>query len=261
MDQSLWVSKTGLDAQQTAMNMISNNLANSNTTAFKSGRAAFQSLMYQTIRQPGAQSSQNTQLPGGLMFGTGVQTIATEQNFTQGSVVQTGNQLDTMINGRGFFPISMPDGTIAYTRDGHFQLNSSGQIVTASGYTVQPGFTVPQGTTSITISSDGLVSAVTASSTTPVQLGTIELTDFANTGGLQPIGQNLYRETAASGSAQTGAPGSTSFGTLTQGNLEGSNVNTVEELVNLIQVQRLYEMNSKAISAVDGMLQYVNQHL
>lgn len=261
MDQALWIAKTGLDAQQTRMSVISNNLANVNTTGFKRGQAEFQDLLYQNERQVGARSSQNTQLPSGLMLGTGVRTVSTQKLFTQGNIQQTGNSLDVAIQGRGFFQILQPDGSVAYTRDGTFQLSNSGQLVTPNGNPVQPAITVPQNTQSITIGSDGTVSAQIAGQTQPTQLGTIQLTDFINPAGLQPIGNNLYLESAASGSPQTGTPGISGLGTLVQGSLEGSNVNTVSELVNMIETQRAYEMNSKAISTSNHMLRYATNNL
>ncbi len=261
MNPALWIAKTGLDAQQTRMAVISNNLANASTTGFKRGRAVFEDLLYQNVRQAGAQSSQNTQLPSGLMLGTGVRTVATEKLFTQGNLAQTGNTLDLAIQGRGFFQILLPDGSISYGRDGSFQVNSQGQIVTASGDVLQPGITVPANTQSLTIGSDGVVSALVAGSAAPTQIGSIQLSDFINPAGLQPIGQNLFLETAASGAPQSGTPGQTGLGTLVQGSVETSNVNIVEELVNMIETQRAYEMNSKAIQTTDQMLQYVSNNL
>jgi len=261
MNRALWSAKTGLDAQQTRMAVISNNLANANTTGFKRDRALFEDLVYQNVRQVGAQSSQETQLPSGLNVGTGVRIVATEKLFTQGGLTQTDNSLDVAIQGRGFFEILMPDGSTAYTRDGAFHLNSQGQIVTSSGYPLQPGLTVPQNAQSITVGVDGTVSAVVAGTTEPTQIGTLQLTDFVNPGGLQAIGSNLFTETASSGSPQAGTPGQSGLGTLLQGSLETSNVNVVEELVSMIETQRAYELNSKAISTTDGMLQYVNNNL
>nr|WP_296750580.1 flagellar basal-body rod protein FlgG [Thioalkalivibrio sp.] len=261
MNKALWIAKTGLDAQQTRMSVVSNNLANVNTTGFKKSRAVFEDLVYQTVRQAGAQSAQNTELPSGLMLGTGVRTVATEKMFTQGNLTQTDNSLDVAIQGRGFFEILMPDGSLGYTRDGSFQLNSEGQMVTSSGYEVQPGIVIPEGTLSITVAEDGTVSAQVAGNVGPVEVGALQLADFINPAGLQPVGQNLFTETAASGAPQTGTPGLDGRGSLIQGFLEGSNVNTVEELVNMIETQRAYEMNSKAISTADQMLQYVNNNL
>lgn len=261
MNPSMWIAKTGLDAQQTRMSVISNNLANVNTTGFKRGRAVFQDLLYQNVRQAGAQSSQDTQLPSGLSLGTGVRTVATEKLFTQGNVVQTSNSLDIAIEGRGFFQILLPDGTLAYSRDGSFQLDNNGQMVTSTGYVLQPGITLPANVLSVNVGEDGVVSVTTQGASAPTQVGTLQLTDFINPAGLQAIGQNLFLETAASGSPQTGTPGFTGLGRLVQGALETSNVNTVEELVNMIETQRAYEMNSKAIATADQMLQYVNNNL
>ncbi|MDX1505770.1 MAG: flagellar basal-body rod protein FlgG [Spongiibacter sp.] len=261
MNSSLWVAKTGLDAQNTRMQVVSNNLANANTTGFKRDRASFESLLYQNYRQVGGQSSQQTRLPSGMHVGTGVRVVSTEKIFNQGTMTQTGNNLDVAINGHGFFQIRMPDGSLAYSRDGAFQLDDQGQIVTNSGYIVEPGMTVPQGTRSITIGSDGVVSAVIAGDSAPVQLGSFQLADFINPAGLEARGENLYVESASSGAPQTGTPGLTGLGTIAQGALEGSNVNVVEELVNMIETQRAYEMNSKAISTSDQMMQYVNNNL
>ncbi len=261
MSSALWIAKTGLEAQQTRMATISNNLANAATTGFKRDRAVFVDLLYQNRTQVGAQSSEDTQMPSGLNTGTGVRTVATEKLFTQGSIVQTENSLDVAIQGRGFLQVLMPDGTIGYTRDGTLQLDNAGQLVTSMGYPIDPGVTIPDNTLSITIGSDGVVSAATQGTAAPSQVGTIQLADFINPTGLQAMGNNLYTESAASGSPQTGTPGLDGLGTLMQGALEGSNVNTVEELVNMIETQRAYEMNSKAISTADQMLQYANNNL
>ena len=261
MEPALWIAKTGLDAQNTRMAVISNNLANVNTTGFKRDRASFEDLLYQTVRQPGASSSQNSELPSGLMLGTGTRIVATQKQFTQGNIEQTNNSLDVAVQGRGFFQILLPDGSLAYTRDGSFEMDSNGQIVTSSGYQVQPTITVPANTQSVTIGSDGTVSALVAGNSAPQQIGNIQLADFVNPLGLQPIGENLYKETVSSGTPQAGTPGLTGLGTTVQGSLESSNVNVVEELVNMIETQRSYEMNSKAISTVDQMLQYVNQNM
>ena len=261
MNQALWVAKTGLDAQQTRMAVVSNNLANVNTTGFKQGRAVFEDLLYQNVRQSGGQSSQDTMLPSGMNLGTGVRVVATEKLFTQGSVLQTDNAMDVAINGRGFFQILKPDGDLAYTRDGAFQINDQGEIVTSSGYIVQPGITIPDQAQSITIGLDGVVSVKTAGQTQTTQVGTLEIADFINPVGLQPVGENLFVETASSGAAQPGTPGLDGLGSLNQGALEGSNVNVVSELVNMIETQRAYEMNSKAISTNDQMMQYINNNL
>jgi len=261
MTQALWIAKTGLDAQQTKMAVISNNLANVNTTGFKQGRAVFEDLLYQNIRQSGGQTSQDTELPSGLNLGTGVRVVATEKLFTQGSIVQTGNALDVAIKGRGFFQILLPDGNLAYSRDGTFQRNAQGEMVTANGYSVQPSITIPDGAQSITIGDDGVISVQLSGQAAPTQVGSLETVDFINPVGLQPIGQNLYIETASSGTAQAGTPGLNGFGALIQGVLEGSNVNVVSELVSMIETQRAYEMNSKAISTSDQMMQYLNNNI
>ena len=261
MNQALWIAKTGLDAQQTRMAVISNNLANVNTTGFKQDRAVFEDLLYQTIRQPGAQSSASTQLPSGLMLGTGVRTVATEKLHTQGNIVQTDSGLDMAVQGRGFFQVLMPDGAISYTRDGTFQLDSDGQIVMSNGYPLEPSITVPTDAQSVTVGSDGTVSALQSGQAAPTIIGNIQLADFVNPTGLQPMGENLYKETAASGTATTGTPGLTGLGTTIGGALETSNVNVVTELINMIETQRAYEMNSKAISTADQMLQYASQNL
>jgi flagellar basal-body rod protein FlgG len=259
MIRSLWISKTGLDAQQTQMDVVANNLANVSTNGFKRSRAVFEDLLYQNIRQPGAQSSQNTQIPSGLQIGTGVRPVAAERIHTQGNLAQTGNKLDVAIQGSGFFPVLMPDGTTGYTRDGSFQSDAQGQIVTSSGFVVQPAITIPPNATSVTIGQDGVVSVTQPGSTTPVQLGTMQLATFINPSGLQSMGQNLYVETASSGAPTTAAPGVDGSGTLGQGFVETSNVNVVEELVNMIQTQRAYEINSKAITTSDQMLQKLSQ--
>jgi flagellar basal-body rod protein FlgG len=261
MDSSLWVAKTGLDAQQTRMSVISNNLANVNTTGFKRSRAAFEDLMYQNLKQTGSQTSTQTQSPSGLNLGTGVRVVSTEKLFLQGNVVQTGNSFDLAINGRGFFQIQMPDGSIAYTRDGSFQVDSQGQLVTHDGYPVSPNIQIPQAAQSVSISTDGIVNVQLAGQAAPQQVGNLQLADFINPSGLQPRGDNLFTETAASGAPQTGTPTVGGLGQLLQGSVEGSNVNVVEELVNMIETQRAYEMNSKAISTTDQMLQYVTNNL
>lgn len=261
MSSALWIAKTGLEAQQTRMATISNNLANASTTGFKRDRAVFADLIYQNVVQVGAQSSEDTINPSGLNVGTGVRTVATEKLFTQGNIVQSGNPLDIAIQGRGFLQILMPDGSTAYTRDGSLQKGPAGELVTATGYNLEPNITIPDGALSVSISSDGVVSVVTAGSSAPSQIGTIQLADFISPSGLQAVGNNLYIESAASGSPQTGTPGLTGLGSLIQSSLESSNVNTVEELVNMIETQRAYEMNSKAISTADQMLQYATNNM
>ena len=261
MGSALWIAKTGLEAQQTRMSAISNNLANASTTGFKRDRAVFSDLIYQNIVQVGAQSSEDTLNPSGLNLGTGVRTVATEKLFTQGNIIQTGNPLDIAIQGRGLLQVTLPDGTVAYTRDGTMQMDETGQLVTSMGYRIEPSITIPDNTLSVSISSDGVVSVMEPGSAAPSEVGNIQLADFINPTGLQPIGNNLFLESAASGSPQTGTPGLDGLGTLVQNSLEGSNVNTVEELVNMIEAQRAYEMNSKAISTVDQMLQYATNNL
>ncbi|HDO7856356.1 TPA: flagellar basal-body rod protein FlgG [Legionella pneumophila] len=261
MEPALWVSKSGLEAQDKNIATIANNLANVNTTAFKKGRALFEDLIYQNLRQAGAQSSQKSQIPTGINMGTGVHLVATEKIFSQGSLQNTQNALDVAIEGRGFFTVLMPDGTQAYTRDGSFKTDSTGQIVNSNGYPLQPNITIPPQTTKITIGTDGTVSALVAGNNAPSVIGNIQLTDFINPAGLQPIGQNLYTETVASGTPITDNPGNSGLGTLLQGSLEASNVNVVEELVNMIQAQRSYEITAKSIQTVDSMLQYLTQTL
>ncbi|MBD7920845.1 flagellar basal-body rod protein FlgG [Xanthomonas sp. CFBP 8703] len=261
MNQALWVAKTGLDAQQTRMSVVSNNLANTNTTGFKRDRASFEDLLYQQVRQPGGATSAQTQLPSGLQLGTGVRVVSTSKDFEQGNPQQTGRALDVMVNGRGFFEVQMPDGTSAYTRDGSFQINSQGELVTNSGYAIQPGIQVPEGAQSLTIGTDGTVSVQVAGTAAALEIGSLTLSDFINPSGLQAKGENLYAETAASGPAQNGTPGLNGLGTTVQASLEGSNVNVVEELVSMIETQRAYEMNAKAISTTDSMLGYLNNNV
>ncbi len=261
MNPALWIAKTGLEAQQTKMGVVSNNLANVSTTGFKRDRAVFEDLLYQNVRQPGAQSSQDSVLPSGLMTGTGVRTVATEKLHTQGNMVMTENSLDMAIQGRGFFQVLKPDGTLAYSRDGSFQMDAQGQLVTSGGYLLQPGITVPQDAQSISIGLDGTVSVMQPGNTNATQIGNIQLADFVNPSGLQPLGENLFAETGSSGAPQPGNPGIGGLGTINQGALESSNVNVVEEMVNMIETQRAYEINSKAISTSDQMLQYVNNNL
>jgi flagellar basal-body rod protein FlgG len=261
MSSALWIAKTGLEAQQTRMATISNNLANASTTGFKRDRAVFADLIYQNIVQVGSSSSADTEMPSGLNIGTGVRTVATEKLFSQGSIVQTGNPLDIAVQGRGFIQVLLPTGATAYTRDGSLQKDSSGQLVTSMGYPIEPGITIPDDALNVSISSDGVVSVVSQGQAAPTEIGSIQLADFVNATGLQAIGNNLFLESGASGSPQTGVPGLTGLGTLIQSSLEGSNVNTVEELVNMIETQRAYEMNSKAISTADQMLQYATNNM
>lgn len=261
MEPALWVSKSGLEAQDKNIATIANNLANVNTTGFKKGRALFEDLIYQNLRQSGAQSSQNSQIPTGINMGTGVHLVATEKMFSQGGIQNTQNPLDVAIEGRGFLTVLMPDGTQAYTRDGSLKSDSTGQLVTSNGYPIQPSISIPAQTLGVTIGTDGTVSALVAGSNTPTVIGNIQLSDFTNPAGLQPVGQNLFVETASSGSAVNDAPGKSGLGTLLQNSLEASNVNVVEELVNMIQAQRSYEITAKSIQTVDSMLQYLTQTL
>ena len=261
MDASMWVAKTGLDAQQTRLNVISNNLANTNTTGFKRDRANFEDLLYQNIRQAGGQTSLTTQAPTGLMQGTGTRVIATEKIHAQGTMINTQKALDLAINGEGFFQITQADGTTAYSRDGSFKLSSTGQLVTSTGQPLAPAIVIPANASSITIGEDGVVSVELFAGGGAQQLGQIQTARFINPPGLTPLGGNLYKETVASGAPQLLNPGTQAAGTLRQGMLESSNVNVVEEMVNMIETQRAYEINSKAISAADGMLRFLNNNL
>jgi flagellar basal-body rod protein FlgG len=261
MDSALWAAKTGLEAQQTRMAVTANNLANVNTTGFKRGRVAFEDLLYQNLRQVGADAAQDTQLPSGLAVGTGVRVVATEKTYTQGNLQVTNNALDIAINGRGFFQVALPDGTNAYTRDGSFKINAQGELVTSGGYRVQPAVSIPDGAQSISIGTDGAVSVQLAGQPAPSQVGSLQVVDFVNPAGLQARGENLLLESAASGPPQAGTPGLNGLGALQQGALEASNVNVVEELVAMIETQRAYEMNSKAISTADKMLETLTSRL
>jgi len=259
MIRSLWISKTGLDAQQTQMDVVANNLANVSTNGFKRSRAVFEDLLYQTLRQPGAQSSQQTQIPSGLQIGTGVRPVAAERIHTQGNLQLTGNQLDVAIQGAGFFQVLMPDGTTAYSRDGSFQTDSQGQLVTSSGFPIQPSLTIPANAVTVSIGRDGIVSVTQPGVAAPVQVGSLQLATFINPAGLQSMGENLYQESASSGTPSTNVPGTNGSGLLNQNYVETSNVNVVEEMVNMIQTQRAYEINSKAITTSDQMLQKLTQ--
>ncbi|MBF1164269.1 flagellar basal-body rod protein FlgG [Dechloromonas agitata] len=259
MIRSLWIARTGLDAQQTQLDVISNNLANVSTNGFKRGRAVFEDLLYQTLRQPGAQSSQQTQIPTGLQLGTGVRPVSTARIFTQGNIQKTDSTLDVAIQGNGFFQVLLPDGTIGYTRDGSFQKDNQGQIVTADGYPVQPNITIPNNALTVSIGSDGTVSITQPGTAATTQIGSIQLATFINPGGLQSIGQNLFLETAASGTPTPNTPGTNGAGIVNQGYVETSNVNVAEELVTMIQTQRAYELNSKVVSTSDAMLGRLTQ--
>ena len=261
MHPALWISKSGLDAQQTSITITSNNLANVNTHGFKKSTAIFKDLMYQKIRQPGGAAPVGSQLPSGLMLGTGVRLSATEKDFKEGSPSRTDRALDLFIDGQGFFQIQRPDGSTAYTRDGKFQLSSTGRVLTSEGLPLVPNVTVPSNALSLSVSGDGVIAVQVPGSTSQTNLGTLQLANFVNPGGLEPIGDNLYIETAASGAPTVGTPAINGIGSVEQGALETSNVNVVEELVLLIQTQRAYEMNAKSVETVDGMMQFVAQVL
>ncbi|WP_447591964.1 flagellar basal-body rod protein FlgG [Aquipseudomonas campi] len=258
---ALWVSKTGLSAQDMNLTTISNNLANVSTTGFKRDRAEFEDLLYQIRKQPGAQSSQDSELPSGLQLGTGVRIAGTQKMFTQGSLQTTEQPLDIAVNGRGFFQVMMPDGTVSYTRDGSFHLNSDGQVVTSQGYALEPAIVLPPETQTFTVGEDGTASITTFGNPAPQVIGNIQTADFINPAGLQAIGNNLFLETGSSGAPQIGTPGLTGLGVVLQNTLENSNVSVVEELVNMITTQRAYEMNSKVISTADQMLSFITQQL
>ncbi|VVN10067.1 Flagellar basal-body rod protein FlgG [Pseudomonas fluorescens] len=258
---ALWVAKTGLSAQDTNLTTISNNLANVSTTGFKRDRAEFQDLLYQIKRQPGAQSTQDSELPSGLQLGTGVRIVGTQKNFNAGSLQTTEQPLDMAIDGRGFFQILQPDGTTSYTRDGTFHLDSNGQIVNSSGFALEPAIVIPNDAQTFTVGRDGTVSITIAGNPAAQVIGNLQTADFINPAGLQAVGNNLFLETAASGAPQVGTPGLAGFGTTLQNTLETSNVSTVEEMVNMITTQRAYEMNSKVISTADQMLSFVTQNL
>jgi flagellar basal-body rod protein FlgG len=259
MIRSLWISKTGMEAQQTQLDTIAHNLANVGSNGFKRGHVVFEDLIYQNLRQAGAASSEQTQLPTGLQVGLGVRPVATSRIFSQGNLQSTTNNLDVAIKGNGFFQIQMPDGTVGYTRDGSFQVDAGGQLVTNNGYVVQPGITIPANAQNVTIAQDGTVTASMPGQAAPQNIGQIQLASFVNPAGLDPLGSNLFAETAASGNPSTGSPQSDGLGALQQGYVETSNVNVVEELVSMIQTQRAYEMNSKAIQTSDQMLQKLSQ--
>ena len=259
MLRSLWISKTGMEAQQLQLDNISNNLANVATNGYKKSHAQFEDLIYQNLRQSGAATSDQTQLPSGLQVGLGVRPVATARDFTQGSLQQTGNNLDVAISGSGFLQVTMPDGTTAYSRDGSFKVDANGQLVTSNGYAIQPGITIPAQAQNVSIAADGTVTATLPGQAAPASLGQLQLAGFANPAGLDPKGENLYAETASSGTPTAGAPGSNGLGKLQQGFVETSNVNVVEELVSMITTQRAYELNSKAIQTSDQMLQRLGQ--
>ena len=259
MINSLWISKTGMEAQQMQLDVISNNLANVSTNGFKKSHAVFEDLMYQNLRQVGSATNEQANLPTGLQVGLGVRTVATSRNFSQGNLQQSNNNLDVAIQGNGFFQVTMPDGTLGYTRDGAFQIDNGGRLVTSSGLLVAGGITVPANATNVIIGQDGAVSASIPGTVAPQSIGTITTATFINPAGLEPKGQNIYTESAASGQPTVGAPNANGLGPLMQGFVETSNVNVVQELVTMIQTQRAYEMNSKAIQTSDQMLQKLGQ--
>ena len=261
MDASLWIAKTGLTAQQTRMQVISNNLANVNTTGFKKDRAVFEDLLYQNIVTAGGQTDAESQTPTGLMLGTGTRVVATEKLHGQGNIINTENALDVAVTGDGFLAVQQSDGTIAYTRDGSMKMDAQGQLVTAGGQALVPAIQIPENATSVTIGRDGTITAELANGGGAAQIGQIQLSIFVNNSGLQPVGRNLLKPTEASGAAIVSIPGEGGSGMLMQGSLEASNVNVVEEMVNMIETQRAYEINSKAISAADGMLKFLNNNL
>lgn len=258
MVRSLWTAATGMNAQQLNMDTISNNLANVNTNGFKKSRVGFQDLMYQTLRTAGTPNNQGSEVPTGIQVGHGVRPAATQKLFTSGSLKPTGNSLDLAIQGKGFFRVLMPDGTTGYTRDGSFKKDSNGQMVTSDGYMLQPPITLPAGAREITVNEEGLVTYLSEGGNEPQEAGQIELATFSNEAGLNSVGQNLFKTTAASGDAMFGVPGSAGYGSMAQGTLETSNVKVVEEMVDMIAAQRAYEINSKAIKASDDMLQQAN---
>lgn len=259
MINSLYTAKTGLSAQQTKLDVISNNLANVSTNGFKRSRAVFEDLVYQNMRQPGAASGQQENLPSGMQIGTGVRAVATERLHSQGSLEQTENSRDLAIAGKGFFQVRTPDGELAYTRDGSFQLNQNGQLVTASGYFIEPGITVPENALSISVSRDGIVSVTEPGNPQSREVGQLTLAMFANETGLESMGENLYKETTASGPSTVTLAGTSGAGTIYQGFVEGSNVSVVSEMVDMITTQRAYEINSKAVKTSDEMLARLTQ--
>jgi flagellar basal-body rod protein FlgG len=258
MIRSLFIAATGMEAQKMNIDVISNNLANVNTAGYKRSRADFQELIYQDVKTPGNLSAEGTVIPSGIQLGLGVKPVAVQKIFLQGDFVQTGNNLDMVIEGDGFFQITKPDGELAYTRSGAFKMDNEGRIVTSDGYLLDPSITIPAKTISITIGSDGKVTVIESGNKTPVEVGQIELARFVNPGGLKAIGKSLFETTDSSGDPTTAKPGSDGLGTINQGYIEMSNVNIVEEMVNMIVSQRAYEINSKAVQASDEMLQIAN---
>ena len=259
MSSALWVSKTGLTAQDTALSAVANNLANVNTVGFKSDRVVFEDLFYSIDLQPGAQADQVNTVPSGIQLGSGVRVVGTQKVFTEGSMQTTNQPMDLAIVGAGFFQVEAPNGDIYYTENGQFQLNAEGVMVNAQGLPLTPNIEVPAGASRFTVGSDGIVTAVLAGDSLPSELGQINLVNFANPAGLEALGGNLYRETVSSGEPQEGVPGEEGLGGLKQGVLEGSNVQVVEAMVNMIAIQRAYEANAKVLDAASGMQQFLNQ--
>ncbi len=259
MIRSLWIAKTGMEGQQTKLDAIANNLANTGTNGFKRGGVVFEDLMYQNLRQAGAATSDQSTLPTGLQVGLGVRAAGTTRNFAQGALQQTGNNLDMAVQGQGFFQVQLPDGSTGYTRDGAFQVDANGQLVTSAGYPVQPGITIPANAQNVSVARDGTVNVSVPGQVAPQALGQLQLVSFVNPAGLDPRGGNLFSETAASGTPNAGAPGANGLGSLQQGFVEGSNVNVIEELVSMIATQRAYELNSKAVQTSDQMMQRLAQ--
>lgn len=255
MFKSLWIASTGMEAQQLYVDVIANNLANVNTVGYKKNRVDFEDLLYENLKNPGTSTSSSTMVPTGIQIGHGVRPVATQKQFSMGNLQQTGNRLDIAIQGDGFFQIVRPDGQTAYTRDGTFKLDSEGNLVNSNGYLIDPSISITAETTDISISADGIVSILESGSSSPVEIGNIELARFVNPAGLQALGDNLFIQTDASGDPLTGVPGEAAMGSLAQGFLEMSNVSVVEEMVSMIVAQRAYEINSKSIKTADEMLQ------
>jgi flagellar basal-body rod protein FlgG len=258
MIRSLWTGTTGMTAQQLNLDVIANNLANVSTTGFKKSRADFQDLMYQIMKVPGSQSSADTESPTGIQIGLGVRPAAVQKIFTEGDIIQTGNELDVALEGMGFFQVEMPNGTTAYTRSGAFKRDGDGRLTTSDGYPIMPAITIPDGSRQITISETGIISAIIGEDTVSTEIGALETATFTNNSGLLSVGRNLFVESASSGAPQTGTPGSDGYGTLAQNYIEGSNVNIVEEMAAMITTQRAYEINSKSIQTSDEMMQTTN---
>ena len=257
MNSTLWTAKTGLESQQQKLSIIANNIANVNTTGYKRSRGVFEDLLYQNLKQPGGESSESTQYTSGLMIGTGTTMVANPKDFAQGALIKTEGKFDVAIEGNGFFRIQQPDGSEAYTRDGSFNINAEGQIVTNYGYLVLPSITVPENGTDFHISDEGKVFVEDSNGTSLI--GTISLANFISPKGLKPIGHNLFTQTSSSGAPIEGTPGNDGFGKLRQGFVESSNVSVVEEMVGMIETQRAYELSSKAVSAADEMMRTLNQ--